>query len=87
MPGVGGEHCPDSARVYCTVSVRQNLKFSVGRVFDCPDFEFELDFDRQTPHSNPGQNPDNAVDRRLVLTMIFSKNYLDSNRTRINRWN
>ena len=46
---VCGQRCPDSIRVHCTVSVRQNLKFSVGRVFECPDFEFELDFDRQTP--------------------------------------
>ena len=55
------------ARVYCTVSVRQNLKFSVGRVFECPDFEFELDLDRQKPHSKSGQNPDSAVVRRLVV--------------------
>ena len=59
----------DSAvRVYCTVPVRQNLQFSVGRVFECPDFEFELDFDRQTPSSNSGQNLDSAVRRRLILT-------------------
>ena len=42
-------------RVYCTVFVHQNLKFSVGGGFECPDFEFELDFDRQTPHSSSGQ--------------------------------
>ena len=47
-------------------SVHQNLKFSVGRVFECLDFESELDFDRQTPHSEPGQNPDSAVRRRLL---------------------
>ena len=65
---VGGQRCPDSVRVYYTVSVRQNLKFSVGRVFECPDFEFELDFDRQTPHSKSRQNPDSAVRRRLFPT-------------------
>ena len=37
------------------VSVSYNLKFSVGRVFECPVFEFELDFERKTPHSTPGQ--------------------------------
>ena len=67
-PDVGGQRCPDSVRVHCTVSVRQNLKFSVGRVFECPDIEFELDFDRQKPHSKSGQNPDSAVCRRLVPT-------------------
>ena len=46
---VGGQRYPDSVRNYCTVYVSQNLKFSDGRVFECPDFEFELDFDRQTP--------------------------------------
>ena len=66
---VGGKRCPDSVRVYCTVSVRQNLKFSVGRVFECSDFEFELDFDRQTPHSKSRQNPDSAVRRRLPLAV------------------
>ena len=53
-------------QIYCAVSVSQNLKFSVGRIFECPDFEFELDFDRQTPNSNSGQNLDSAVRRRLV---------------------
>ena len=57
MPDIGGQRCPDSARVHCTVSVRQNLNFSVVMVFECPDFEFELDFDRQTLHSKSGQNP------------------------------
>ena len=52
LADVGGQRCPDSARVNCTVYVRQNLKFSVRRVFECPDFEFELDFDRQTPVSD-----------------------------------
>ena len=63
---VGGHRCPDSVQIYCAVSVCQNLKFSVGRIFECPDFEFELDFDRQTPNSNSGQNLDSAVRRRLV---------------------
>ena len=62
---VGGQRCPNSVRNNCAVSVSQNLKFSVGRVFECPDFEFELDFDRQTPHSKSRQNPDSAVRRRL----------------------
>ena len=63
----------DSAvRIYCAVSVSQNLKFFIERVFECPDFEFELDFDRQTPHSNSGQNPDSAVRRRLAFP-LFSK--------------
>ena len=39
---------------------------SVGRVFECPNFEFEPDFDRQTPHSKSGQNPDSAVRRRPI---------------------
>ena len=52
------------------MSVGQNLKFSVGRFFQCPDFEFELDFDRQTPHSNSGQDPDSAVRRRLPFRRI-----------------
>ena len=48
----------DSAvRIYCAVFVSPNLRFSVGRVFECPDFEFELDFDRQKPHSTSGENP------------------------------
>ena len=68
QPDAGGQRCPDSVQIYCAVSVSQNLKFSVGRVFECPDFEFELDFDRQTPHSNAEQNPDSAVRRRLLTT-------------------
>ena len=63
-------------------SVHQNLKFSVGRVFECLDFESELDFDRQTPHSEPGQNPDSAVRRRLIqirrVKCIFSSKALYS---------
>ena len=78
MLDVCGQHCPDSALVYCTVSVRQNLKFSVGRVFECPNSEFELDFDRQTPHSNSGQNPDSTVRRRLVCTITFVPDSYDS---------
>ena len=70
MSDVGGQRCPDSVRIYCAVSVSQNLKFSVGTVFECQDFEFELDFDRQIPDSNSGQNPDSAVRRRLVYVMI-----------------
>ena len=54
------------------MSVSQNLKFSVGRVFECPDFEFELDFDRQTPHSFAGQNPESAVRRRLASTRLVA---------------
>ena len=46
---VGGQRCPNSVRIYCAVSVSQNLEFSAGRVIECSDFEFELDFDRQTP--------------------------------------
>ena len=65
-PDVGGQRCPDSVRVHCTVSVRQNLNFSVVMVFECPDFAFGLDFDRQTLHSESGQNPDSAVRRRLM---------------------
>ena len=42
---VGGQRCPDYVRDYCAVFVSQNLIFSVGRISDCPDFEFELDFD------------------------------------------
>ena len=38
---VGG----NSVSNYCAVSFSQNLKFLVGRVFKCPDFELELDFD------------------------------------------
>ena len=68
---VGGQRCPDSPRVYCTVSVRLNLIFSVGKVFECPDFEFELDFDWQTPHSKSRQNPDSAVRRRLHASALF----------------
>ena len=63
---VGGQRFPDSVRIYCVVSVSYNLKFSVGRVFECPVFEFELDFERKTPHSTTGQNPDSAVRRRLL---------------------
>ena len=63
---VGGQRCPDSVRIYCAMSGSQNLKFFVKRVFECPDFELELDFDRQTKHSNSGQNPDSAVRRRLI---------------------
>ena len=47
------------------MTVSQNLKILVGRVLKCPDFELELDFDRQTPPSNSGQNPDSAVRRCL----------------------
>jgi len=61
----GGQCCPNSVRIYCAVSVSHNLKFSVGKIFECLDFEFELDFDRQTQHSTSGQNPDSTVRRRL----------------------
>ena len=54
-----------TVRIYCPVSVGQNQEISVGRIFECPDLEFELDFDRQTPHSKSGQNLDNAARRRL----------------------
>ena len=50
LADVGGQRCPDSVRIYCAVSVSQYLrdlylKFSVGRVFECPDFEFDHGFD------------------------------------------
>ena len=45
---------------------------------ECPDLEFELDFDRQTPHRNSGQNPDSAVRRRLVCTITFVPDSYDS---------
>ena len=54
------------------------LKFSVGRVFECPDFEFELDFDQRTPHSNFGQNPGSAVRRRLSTDHSFVLNASES---------
>ena len=41
---VGRQRFPDSVRIYCAVSVSRNLKFSVGRVFEWPNFEFEPDF-------------------------------------------
>ena len=66
---VGGQRFPDSVWIYCAMSGSQNLKFLVRRVFECPDFELELDFDRQTTHSNSGQNPDSAVRRRLLVTL------------------
>ena len=72
---------------YSMVSFRQNLNFSVGRVFEYPDFEFELDFDRQTPHSKSGQNPDSAVHRRLVLGPEPSKTSEFSIFTRYKRHN
>ena len=52
-PDVGGQHCPDSVLIYCAMSASKNLKLSVKKAFECPDFEFELHFDRQTPHWNP----------------------------------
>ena len=68
---VGGQRCPDSVRIYCVVPVSQKLKFSVGRVFECPDFEFELDFDRQTPHSKSGQRcPPTSDKRNKIITLI-----------------
>ena len=75
---VGGKRCPDSVRVYCTVSVRQNLKFSVGRVFECPDFEFELDFDRQTPHSKSGQRcpPTSVINYNKIFNSIWKQSFL-----------
>ena len=81
---VGRQRCPDSVRVYCTVSVRQNLKLSVGRVFECPNSEFELDFDLQTPHSKSGQNSDSAVRRRLPQTKSRSPVSTDQNQSRAN---
>ena len=61
----------DSAvRVYCTVSVRQNLKFSVGGVFECPDFEFELDFDRQSVRHRT-VNPDRIRTAYPRINEIF----------------
>ena len=47
-------------------SVDSAVRIFVKRVFECPDFELELDFDRQTTHSNSGQTPDSAVRRRLI---------------------
>ena len=63
------------------VSVSQNLKFSIGRVFEFPDFEFELDFDRQTPHSKSGQNPDSDVRRRLEIGRNDRKMVVHFNQT------
>ena len=68
IPHVGGQYCPDSVRIYRAMSVNRNLEFSVRRVFECPHFEIEPNFDRQTPHSKPGQNPDSTIRRRLPYT-------------------
>ena len=51
LADLGGLDCWDSFRIHCAVSVGQNLKFSVRRVFEYPDFEFELDPDREKPQS------------------------------------
>ena len=88
---VGGLRCPVSIWIYCAVSVSQNLKFSVGRVFECPDFEFELDFDRQTPHSNSGQNPNVCLDRILsadvcLEPLIRSITYLIVEASPFSKW-
>ena len=64
---VDGQRFLDSVRIYCAVSVSQNLKFSVGRVFEFPDFEFELDLDRQISDSYSGRNPDSAVRRSRMF--------------------
>ena len=63
---VGGQRCPDSVRIYCAVSVIHEIWNFQSRGF--PNFEFEPDFDRQTPHSKSERNPDSAVRRRLVLS-------------------
>ena len=58
--------CPD---LLCGVCQSKSEIFS-REVFECPDFELELDFDRQTPHSNSGQNPNSAVHRRLTAKQL-----------------
>ena len=40
--------CPDSVRIYYAVSVSQYLKFSVGRVFECPDLNLILTIRHRT---------------------------------------
>ena len=67
---VGGQRSPGLLYGVCP----SKSEIFIGRVFECLDFEFELDFDRQTPHSKSGQNPDSAVRRRLS---IIKQNFLE----------
>ena len=53
-----------------------NILHIYMRVFQCPDFEFEFDFYRQTPHNNYGMDRiwtvlSTAVRRRLTLTIMY----------------
>ena len=65
MADVGGQHCPDSVRVYCAVSVGQNQVQIRNPDTRKPSRLKISDFDGQTPYSKPGQNPDSAFRRRL----------------------
>ena len=60
--------CPDLLCGVCLSKseIFRREGFRVGKLFDCPSLEFELDFDRPTPHSKSGRNLDSAVRRRLV---------------------
>ena len=65
-PDVGGQHCPDSVRIYCAVSVGQNQVQIRNPDTRKPSRLKISDFDGQTPYSKPGQNPDSAFRRRLM---------------------
>ena len=74
----------------CGVCQSKSEIFS-REVFECPDFEFELDFDRQTPHSNSGQNPDVCLDRILsadvcLEPLIRSITYLIVEASPFSKW-
>ena len=68
---VGGQRCPDSVRNYCAVSVGQN-QVQIRNPDTLRPSRLKIsDFDWQTRHSKSGQNPDSAVPRRLVQSMIL----------------
>ena len=67
-PVVDGQRCLDSVRICFGVVVSRNLKSSVGKVFECPNVEFEPDFDRHSLcHIDRTVHPA-RIRRRLLLT-------------------
>ena len=82
-PDVGGQHCPDSVRIYCAVPVGQNLVQIRNPDTRKPSRPKISDFDGQTPYSKPGQNPDRAAPDRTdycdVITCVKTlfRKYID----------
>ena len=69
LADVGGLDCWDSVRIHCAVSVGQSQVQIRNQDTRKPSRLKNSDFDGQTPYSEPGQNPDSAVRRRLIRTL------------------